>query len=79
MTPSFDMLGEVVCILEGGSTYEPRTNNPFNYVFPRNDHERKERIAKRRKAKANEVAFQKIKLEKKKIAKAAKKLKRKRK
>lgn len=57
----------------------PAINNPFNYKFPRIDQERKERIKNRRDANANEMAFQKIKLEKKKADKAAKKLKRKRK
>jgi len=55
---------------------EPEVNNPFGYQFPRNDHERNERAEKRRKARANEVAFQKIKLAKRK---AARLLKRKRK
>lgn len=84
MTPSFDVLGEMVYTVGDISFAEedsdaPETNNSFGYDFPRNDYERKDRIEKRRKAKANEVAFQKIKLEKKKAAKAAKKLKRKRK
>jgi hypothetical protein len=84
MVPDNNVLGEIIYTVGGFSFNEdesniPETNNPFGYDFPRNDHERNERVEKRRKAKINEVAFQKIKQEKKKAAKAAKKLKRKRK
>lgn len=51
----------------------------YSYISQKNEQERKERVEQRRKAKANEVAFQKIKLEKKKTAEAAKNRKRKRK
>ncbi|MBL4662982.1 MAG: carboxypeptidase-like regulatory domain-containing protein [Flavobacteriaceae bacterium] len=57
----------------------PSVNNPFNYQSPQYDPKQEERIEKRRKAAANELAFQKIKLERKKAAKAAKNRKRKRK
>jgi hypothetical protein len=56
-----------------------KTNNHFSDKSQRNEQERKERIEKRRDANANEMAFQKIKQDKKKANKAAKKLKRKRK
>jgi len=84
MNPDAQALGEMVFMVGGLSFTEddsdaPETNNSFGYEFPRHDYERKERVEKRRKAKANEVAFQKIKMDKKKAVKAAKKLKRKRK
>ena len=58
IVPDNNVLGEIIYTVGGFSFNEdesniPETNNPFGYEFPRNDHERNERIEKRRKAKIN--------------------------
>lgn len=68
-----EFLGEVVVVGRFIADPIPAVNNPFNYEPPVHDPEREARIAKRKLAAANEVAFKKIKKERARVARQAKK------